>query len=282
MSSIIIRTPGYWPLPKFVKLHDGKKWMKLKANKLEEKEGEYETPSAIPPISPSSILILETSITKALPKKIHLYLGKRRFVLSRWIGGLYSNLKSSSSQTKVRAFYDAIAPLYTYHVEPGRANQLAVFLDFIPPHAKVLDASAGDCTFAKAASKTRPDLEVWCSDISKGMLGLGKNIVPTSHLVISSASRLPFPAHSFDALLHSFSNLHPSDRKFFLSFARVLKKNGLLLYHPVKAPGEQWPKDMEKKTKKALLGAGFLSVEKTTAHSAGPKHSTLVFYRAHK
>ena len=116
---IRIRTPGYWPLPKFVRLHNGKKWMKLKAKKLEEKEGEYETNAAVASSSsrllPSlPLFILEASITKALPKKIHIFIGKNKFILSRWIGGLYSNLRAGSSQRAVRLFYDSIAPLYQY------------------------------------------------------------------------------------------------------------------------------------------------------------------------
>ena len=290
MPSIRILTPGYWPLPKFVSLHAGKKWMKLKAKKLEEKEAEYEIRETAR--SSSGLFILEAEITKALPKKIHIFLGRHRLVLSRWIGGLYSNLRSSSSQRAVRSFYDAISSRYSCHVEPGRASQLAVFLAYMPRASKVLDASAGDCAFAKEAARQRPDLDVWCSDISGGMLELGGEpapgprgrpvAVPIARRFVSSASRLPFPPSSFDVVLHSFSNLHPSDRKFFCSFARVLKTGGLLIYHPVKAPGEQWPKEMEAKTKQALLASGFSCAERKSASCTGPKHSTLVFYRAAK
>ncbi|VVB56536.1 Ubiquinone/menaquinone biosynthesis C-methyltransferase UbiE [uncultured archaeon] len=291
MPSLRIRTPGYWPLPPFVQFHDGKKWAKLKLEKRNgEKEAEYQI-SGPKPVSfhpASSILILEASITKALPKKIHLFVRSSsasrpiRFVLSRWIGGLYSNLRASSPQRQVRSFYDSIAPRYKYHVEPGRAHQLAVFLDFISKDSKVLDASAGDCTFAKAAKKERKDLDVFCSDLSEGMLALGAGVVPSSHLAVSSASRLPFPPASFDVVLHSFSNLHPSDKTFFRSFARALKPGGALLYHPVKAPGEQWPPCMKEKTEAALRAAGFAKIERLSANSNGPKKSTLVFYLARK
>ncbi len=296
MPSLLIRTPGYWPLPEFVQFHDGKKWMKLKAGKkMGEKEAEYKAREAVlAPISNSSFFVLEASITKALPKKIHLHMGRRRFVLSRWIGGLYSNLRSGSSQRAVRSFYDSIAARYRRHVEPGRDKQLLALAKELdnalqnragapapgrPPKAKILDVSAGDCTFAKVS---RGRFDVFCLDISQKMLALGAKAVPKNRRFVSSASRPPFPLSSFDAVVHTFSNLHPSDRKFFRSFHRVLKPGGLLLYHPVKAPGEQWPKAMAEKTEAALRLAGFSSAEKKSVQAAGKKRSTLAFYMARK
>jgi len=288
-SLIHIRTPGYWPLPKFVSIYDGAEWQALSPIKLGEKEGEYEGEGpARADRSPPDFFILEAAITKALPKKIHLQIGaqKRRIVLSRWIGGLYSNLRSSASQKEVRSFYDAIASRYKYHVEPGRDKQLlalaTALAPLLPKNAKVLDASAGDCTFAKAAKEAGLDFEVFCSDISPEMLELrDKTIVPASRIAVAPASRLPYPASSFDAVVHTYSNIHPSDKKMFRSFLRVLKEGGLLLYHPVKAPGEQWPKKFEEKVGKSMRAAGFATVERRIAHAKGARRQTmLTFYVA--
>ncbi|MFH1094675.1 MAG: methyltransferase domain-containing protein [Candidatus Micrarchaeota archaeon] len=284
MPSIRFLTKGYWPLPPFVQLHLGG-WKKLKAAKLAPKEGVYSFRGSA---SSAPLLIVEAGITKALPKKITAFIGRRRFALSRWIGGLYSNA-DGRRLADLRAFYEAIAPLYRYHVEPGRAHQLsalaAALRPLLPAGSRVLDASAGDCTFAYVAGLA---LEVWCNDISPAMLALGRPRMPasepksdlSSRLCVSSASRLPFPSSSFDALVHTFSNTHALDRRSFRSFHRVLKPGAPLLYHPVKAPGEQWPRDFQQKTFASLSAAGFARVERQIARSQGAKSSTLVFYLA--
>ncbi len=279
MRSIRIATKGYWPLPRFSRIHSGG-WARLEAKALGPKEADYAF-SSRRPLSPAMI-ILEAEITHALPKKIIASAGRRRFVLSRWIGGLYSNA-NGRSLSSLRAFYDAIAPRYRYHVEPERLRQLSALADalrpLLPPGARILDASAGDCTFVRAAS---PGFEVWCNDISPKMLALRPKSVPPSRVFVSSASRLPFPPSSFDALIHTFSNSHSLDRRFFGSFFRVLKAGAPLLYHPVKAPGEQWPKDFPQKTFASLHAAGFQRAARHVAHSTGKKSSTLVFYIAYR
>lgn len=288
MASIIIRTPGFWPLPKFLRINCCGKWARLKLlDAFGEKEAAYSSAAKIS-YSPLFPVILEASITKALPKKIHLYLAKRKIVLSRWIGGIYSNLKASSSQKQVRMFYDSIACIYGFHIEPARKNQLlSLFLaisQYLPKNSKVLDASAGNCMLAKIAKEKRPDIDIWCQDISAKMLKLGQidGKIPSSRIVVSSASSIPFPPSTFDAIVHTFSNLHPHDRKFFRSFYRALKPGGLLLYHPVKAPGEQWPKNMAQKTIDSLSDAGFSKIERKAVYAKGKKKSTLVFYLAIK
>lgn len=285
-SAVRIVTPGYWPLPKFVRMWQGG-WKRLKAKKVKEKEAEYSfAPS---PQSKKSILILETEITKALPKKIIVFVcparpggaHANRLVLSRWMGGIYSNA-DGRRLGQLRAFYDAIAPIYRYHVEPEREKQLAAFVQLIPEGSKVLDASAGDCTFAKAAKMGKRRLVVWCNDISPKMLKLRGPGIPSSRISVSSASDLPFASSSFDAVVHTFSNLHSLDRKSFRSFYRVLRPGGLLLYHPVKAPGEQWPKRFAEKVGRALLLSGFGPVERKAVESMGKKKTTLVVYLANK
>lgn len=283
-SPIRIITKGYWPLPKFAKMWQGG-WKRLKAAKVKEKEAEYSFERSPP--SKKTILVIEAAITKALPKKIIVFVGPRhsRFVLSRWMGGIYSNA-DGRRLVQLRAFYDAIAPIYRYHVEPEREKQLAAFVPLIPAGSKVLDASAGDCTFAKVAGQRAKDgaaaLDVWCNDISKEMLKLRGPGIPPSRISVSSASDLPFPSCSFDAVVHTFSNVHSLDRKFFRSFHRVLRQGGVLLYHPVKAPGEQWPKDFGGKVEAALRAAGFSRVERKAVESRGKKKTTLVAYLAYK
>lgn len=287
LQTIRIITKGYWPLPEFSKINFCGKWLKLTLVKKGEKQAKYgikqakiwqkEQKSAIK--LKNIPIILEASITKALPKKLIATVGGKRHILSRWIGGLYSNL-NPRSLSHLRFFYDSIAPIYRYHVEPERKHQLAAFVDFIPAGSRVLDASAGDCTFAKAAGKKFITTN---ADISKNMLALAGKKIKKQNKFVASASKLPFANRSFDALVHTFSNIHSLDRKkFFLEFWRVLKPHGILLYHPVKSPGEQWPKNFVEKTISALHSAGFSSVQRISTESKGKKKTTLVFYLAKK
>ena len=282
-GTIHILTKGYWPLPRFVKMWNGK-WYEISENHREE-NGKSVVCSSFGNDKYSKLVIIEAEITKALPKKIIATIGgphPRRFVLSRWMGGIYSNA-SGRNLGQLREFYDAIAPIYKYHVEPERAGQLAALVPFIPPGSTVLDASAGDCTFAKAAEEQKTGLEICCNDISEKMLGLRGAGIPPSRISVGSASRLKFPAASFDAVVHTFSNIHSLDKKFFRSFNRVLRPGGLLLYHPVKAPGEQWPKDFPHQVESAMKKAGFAHVDRKTVESFGKrKKTTLVFYLARK
>jgi len=213
-----------------------------------------------------------------LPKKIILFSGRQRVVLSRWLGGIYSNANPRSI-SQMRSFYNAIAPIYKFHVEPERKFQLAAFLPFLPPEGRVLDASAGDCTFAKVAGKK---FDVWCSDISEKMLALRPKTFSKNKVFVASASRLPFKPSSFDAIVHTFSNIHCLDRKFFAEFFRLLAPGGILLYHPVKGAGEQWPKNFVSKTFFALRSSGFSQISRKSAESLGRKKSTLIFYLARK
>ena len=282
-GNIHIITKGYWPLPRFVKMWDGE-WNEL-TEKHRAENGKSVACSIDGHMKDSKLIIIEAEITKALPKKIIATIGgsrPRRFVLSRWMGGIYSNA-NGRNLGQLRAFYDAIAPIYRYHVEPEREGQLAALVPFIPAGSRVLDASAGDCTFAKSAEERRMGLEIWCNDISEKMLGLRGAGIADSRISIGSASGLKFPARSFDAVVHTFSNIHSLDKRFFRSFNRVLRPGGLLLYHPVKAPGEQWPKDFPARVEKELVNAGFERVERKSVESLGKrKKTTLVFYRGYK
>lgn len=270
---IRIITKGYWSLPKFEKIYFGK-WMKLKKMKLEEKTAEY----SLPEMKIGKTIILESKICKALPKKIIIFCGGKRAVLSRWMGGIYSNLDAKNI-SEVSKFYDEIAGIYRYHVEPTRKNQLEIFVGYLPKGAKTLDASAGDCTFAKAAGRK---LDVWNMDASGKMLALAPKGIKENRKFVASASRIPFEKESFGCIVHTFSNLHSTDRKFFREFWRVLKKGGILLYHPVKSPGEQWPKDIGDKIIYHLRAAGFSKIERKADYAKGKKKTALVFYLAKK
>ena len=106
--------------------------------------------------------------------------------------------------------------------------------------------------------------------------------MPLARRSHASAARLPHPAASFDGVLHSFSNLHAFDRRAFRSFQRVLREGGLLVYHPVKAPGERWPKDFQATTLGALREAGFSSIQCRWVESLGKKKTRLHIFVAKK
>ncbi|MBI5233314.1 MAG: hypothetical protein HY880_03070, partial [Deltaproteobacteria bacterium] len=61
----------------------------------------------------------------------------KKTLLSRWIGGLYSNC-STSSVSQVREFYNAIASRYSFHTEPERKAQLSAIASILPKNSLVL------------------------------------------------------------------------------------------------------------------------------------------------
>lgn len=223
-------------------------------------------------------MILESRICKALPKKLICTLNSRRYILSRFIGGLYCT-KSTSLKAQ-KQLYDSIAQIYQFHADTNRVVQLKEFLPFLKKGSRVLDASAGDCRFAKAA---RGRFNLYCSDISKNMLNLRpKGLIQKDHIAVCSASNLPFQHSFFDAVVHTFSNQYAWDKRFFKEFLRVLKPHGILLYHPVKSAGEQWPKDHFQKIQADLKAAGYVQIQKRSVYCKGKKKTTLVFFLAQK
>ncbi len=258
----------------------------------------------------TGIIILEAHIGKALSKKIYLQSGARKILLSRWFGGLYSNA-NTRSPSQVMEYYDAIAGRYEFNTEPEREKQLETIAIHIKNEfakdkfAKkdiarkriILDASAGRCLFAKAAKKH--GLEVTSMDISKNMLGINENITaknqgaglnrPKNHgakdpgvKIHGSIASPPFEKESFDCVVHLFSNLLSYDRKAFPKLFGILKQGGLLVYLPVKSPGEQWLPDWREKTIARLAGCGFVKIEKISVPSIGRKKSVLTFIKARK
>ncbi len=224
-------------------------------------------------------MVLEAHIGKALSKKIYVKSGGKNILLSRWFGGLYSNA-STSSPSQVREYYDAIASRYEYNTEPEREKQLetiAIHVKNSLPEGKreVLDASAGRRLFAKMAGKH--GLVATSMDASEKMLAMGKG-----RGVQGSITKMPFRAGSFRCIVHLFSNLLSYDRKAFGEFHRVLAKGGLLVYLPVKSPGEQWLPQWREKTMRRLAQCGFVEIEKISIPSIGKKKSVLTFIQAWK
>gem|GEM_PF-2605707 len=287
--AIWIETRGYWPLPGFVSIYSGGKWNSLHAknNCLNGKKFTYSCRKA----KLGGVIVLEALITKALPKKLYVWQDDtlkpekaKKTLLSRWIGGLYSNA-NPSRVSQVKEFYDAIAPRYTYHTEPGRENQLAAIARLIPKGSRVLDASAGTCLFAKASSMRKPGLKITCMDLSEKMLEVGKWNLGNRDFVNVLAGRIgamPFEDGSFDFAVHLFSNLLSQDRKSFTNFYRVLKRHGTFIYHPVKSPGEQWLGGWREKTRQRLEKAGFRTVHIKSIQSTGKKKSILTLFIATK
>lgn len=287
-------TKGYWPLPPLQNVYLGGKWEKL-TNAKTTAGNEKITKFTVISHNFSGLVIAEAKLGKALSKKIYLLAGNnktagkktiagknkiagnKKILLSRWIGGLYSNC-STRKVNEVRELYNAIASRYSHHTEPERKSQLSTIASTLPKNSLVLDASAGTCLFAQAAKKYC--LRVLCMDLSHKMLAQRKN--KKEYAIVSSAAKAPFPPSSFDAIVHLFSNLLPYDKTLFPKFRTLLRPHGMLLYHPVKSPGEQWLPDWREKTLARLRVAGFSKVSLRSLPSKGKKKSILTFFWAQK
>ncbi len=296
MAKATIFTKGYWPLPRFTDIYFSGRWRPAGGKKINEKM------SGLPLSSnPTGLVILEAKIGKALSKKIYLQSGGKKILLSRWFGGLYSNADTRSPR-QVMEYYDAIASRYEFNTEPEREKQLETIAihakSSLPAHAKILDASAGRCLFAKVAGKH--GMDVTSMDISRNMLGIGKDTDPkagnagTKTMYAGAKSRNygskvqgsimspPFSEGEFDCVVHLFSNLLSYDRKAFPKFHKILKHGGILVYLPVKSPGEQWLLNWREKTMARLAACGFEKIEKISLPSIGKKKSVLTFIQARK
>lgn len=273
---ILLLTKGYWPLAPLKNIYVNGRWEKL-ANARNIANDEKSKSFSVPSNNFSGLIIVEAKLGKALSKKIYLAAGKRKILLSRWIGGLYSNC-STMRVSQVREFYNAIASRYAYHTEPERKAQLETLASILPRNSLVLDASAGTCLFAEVAKKYC--LRVVCMDLSAKMLSQRKD--RRAYALVCSAACAPFPPSSFDAIVHLFSNLLPYDKKLFKKFRTLLKPHGILLYHPVKSPGEQWLPNWREKTIARLKEAGFSKVSLRSLQSKGEKKSILTLFWAQK
>ncbi|VVB57923.1 Ubiquinone/menaquinone biosynthesis C-methyltransferase UbiE [Candidatus Anstonella stagnisolia] len=273
---ILLLTKGYWPLPPMKSIYISGEWRKLNRAR-NTTDNEKSKSFSINSHSFSGLIIVEAKLGKALSKKIYLVTGNRKILLSRWIGGLYSNC-STKNVSQVREFYNAIASRYSYHTEPERKAQLATIASSLPKNSLVLDASAGTCLFSEVAKKY--SLHTVCMDLSAKMLSQRKD--KRSYAIVSSAAKAPFPPSSFDAVVHLFSNLLPYDKTLFKKFRTLLRPHGILLYHPVKSPGEQWLPDWREKTLVRLKSAGFSKVSLRSLPSLGKKKSILTFFWAQK
>ena len=274
---ILLLTKGYWPLPPMKSIYANGEWKKLVSarNTASDEKNIHFFINGCKSIS--GLIIVEARLGKALSKKIYLVAGKKKVLLSRWIGGLYSNC-STKNVSQVREFYDAIASRYSYHTEPERKAQLATIASSLPKNSLVLDASAGTCLFSEVAKKY--SLHTVCMDLSAKMLSQRKD--KRAYAIVSSAAKAPFPPSSFDAVVHLFSNLLPYDKTLFPKFRALLRPHGILLYHPVKSPGEQWLPDWREKTLARLKSAGFSKVSLRSLPSLGKKKSILTYFRAQK
>lgn len=269
-------TKGYWPLPPLQNVYAGGNWEKLTFSRntaCNEKSKVFSANSN----SFFGLIIAEAKLGKALSKKIYLVAGKRKILLSRWIGGLYSNC-STKKVSQVREFYNAIASRYSYHTEPERKAQLSTIASALPRNSLVLDASAGTCLFSQVAKKS--SLRVVCMDLSHAMLAQRKN--KKEYAIACSAAKAPFPPRSFDAIVHLFSNLLPYDKTLFSKFHSLLRPHGVFIYHPVKSPGEQWLPNWREKTLLRLRAAGFSKASIRSIPSMGKKKSVLTFFWAQK
>lgn len=103
-------------------------------------------------------------------------------------------------------------------------RELKFFKKNLKRNSKALFIASSTFWFVHRFKKIRPDLIIFCVDISK------QNITnPPFNFVVGNALNLPFKDESFDFVASCYLLEHlaiPNNIKFFNEIARVLKKNG--------------------------------------------------------
>jgi len=134
--------------------------------------------------------------------------------------------------------YDRTNTILSFGRDRAWRRVTAAVLD-LKPGEKVLDLGAG--TGVSTVTLAQGGAFAVGSDISLGMLGVGRRVRPTVPLVAGDALALPFADASFDAVTISFALRNVVDTAAALTeMARVTKPGGRLVVcefsHPTMAP----------------------------------------------
>ena len=112
-------------------------------------------------------------------------------------------------------------------------------LQSLPPSAKVLDVGVGTGIVAKGLLKSL-DIQIDGVDASPDMLAMARKVLPEgTKLYKASATGLPVPARSYDAVLYNYvlRYMVPADTNDVLSeAARVAKPNGKVIISDLNFP----------------------------------------------
>jgi len=132
--------------------------------------------------------------------------------------------KPSRSFDRAADYYDQTREL----PEPIATHGIPALLQHITPHGKILDVGTG--TGRISVPLLRLGANVIGVDLSLNMMGKLREKYPAAHLAQADASRLPFAAQTFDAVLttHVMHLIGPW-REALREFRRMLKPNGVYI-----------------------------------------------------
>jgi ubiquinone/menaquinone biosynthesis C-methylase UbiE len=132
--------------------------------------------------------------------------------------------KPSRSFDRAADYYDQTREL----PEPIVTHGIPALLQHITPQGKILDVGTG--TGRISVPLLRLGADVIGIDLSLNMMGKLREKYLTAHLVQADASRLPFAAHHFDAVLttHVMHLIGPW-REALCEYRRVLKPGGVYI-----------------------------------------------------
>jgi SAM-dependent methyltransferase len=133
-------------------------------------------------------------------------------------------ITSSRSFDRAANFYDQTRELS----EPVATHGIPALLQHIAPRGRILDVGTG--TGRISIPLQRLDADVIGIDLSLSMMGKLREKYPAARLVQADASRLPFPARYFDAVLttHVMHLIGPW-RDALREYRRVLKPGGIYI-----------------------------------------------------
>ncbi|WP_406839624.1 class I SAM-dependent methyltransferase [Streptomyces sp. AHU1] len=168
--------------------------------------------------------------------------------------------------------YDKEADRYdaTRGGEPRAAAAAAAVLALVPLGARgLLDMACGTGTVTSRLTAGRPGLRVTGVDAAHGMTRRAAERVPGA-VVRADARRLPFPAHSFDAvsavwLLHLLDDARP----VVAEAARVLRPGGVFVTTVDKAAAHHVGSDIDALTADCRAGHAEDAAERVTRYAAG-------------
>ena len=153
----------------------------------------------------------------------------------------YQTVNESEKAGRVAQVFHSVAKNYDLmnDVMSGGLHRLwkhfTINTAYVPAGGKVLDIAGGTGDLSRGwAKKVGRDGEVWLTDISSSMLGVGRDRLLNEGLVlpvaVCDAEKLPFPDDYFDLVSVSFGLRNMTHKDIALQeMRRVLKPGGTLL-----------------------------------------------------
>lgn len=152
-----------------------------------------------------------------------------------------------------------------YHQRGPLWQGAATGIPSFPPKTRVLEAGCGNGKTLSTLSQT--GCHVTGCDIAASALRLAHNAVPQSHLVQADVRCLPFPDHTFDAVIaiHVTGALREIDRKRAAEeYARVLAPEGMLFFREFSVGDFRCGKGKPVENRTFLRGDGMMTHYFTT------------------